>query len=442
MNFPDVSPQHHPDDLALLVPFEEMSSDEDDDAPPKTSTVKTPAVPANPAFLRRPDKPTGAASSTPAKAKRTVPAKEVAKKPAIDASLETPEAIRKAVADSFDLADSTPTTKGKEKATDDPGMIWTAKQAQAWLNPQHPSRKNVRPVDVLSIKPDLEGYPDTGAYMVMKFSTDPTNSTKQHDDRLDASILRPLPLRPELESSHRAALAAAAADPSKPTPGMPPFDYELHIPRTVQTAHNIQRKLDPYDTAARDDPTLFTYQTHETEKPAFRFDRERDYETANTIGVAGRRNDEVALVLHGVGPTNTPSSQDSNTNTADSRPKAAYYYPVAARSNIRPRRTAVVHASMLGKKAAAGAAAEEDKVDVLEVLVREPTAEGSARRLEHRAKVDPTVAVPLLLEAPEEKKDDDEDGAADGNEDEGATDKGMEVVPTVEPHTPVPMQED
>ncbi|KAI9885336.1 MAG: hypothetical protein M1823_002881 [Watsoniomyces obsoletus] len=449
MNLPEVSPEPHPDDVALLQAFEQMDGEDDEDAPTHRNG-KNSSMPTNSAFLRRPpDRPSGPPTSTPPRATRNVPTSEGAKKSAVDRSPKTLEAIRKALVDIFNFVNAEgTTTAGQEKDIDvSPPTTWTAKQRNAWLNPQHPSREGVRPVGHFPIKPDLDGFPETGGYMVMKFLSNPGRSGQYRDETLDSGILRPLSLRPELESAHRAAIAAANADPTKHMPSMPPFDYELHLPASVQATHNIQRKLDPNDPD-HDDPALYTHKTYGVDhSPTFRFKRQRAYETVQTFGNLNRGYDEVALVFKGVSPNRRNghggggSSNNSSQNSNHIGPMAAYYYPVVQRLHIRPRRAAVVHASMLGQKALAGEAETAGEIiDVLEVVVQKPTHESDARRLQIRAQVDPTVGGQLLLEASERKDDDDDDGVAKQAGGEGRGD--VDVLPSVEVDTPVPTHEE
>ncbi|KAI9844283.1 MAG: hypothetical protein M1837_005693 [Sclerophora amabilis] len=299
-----------------------------------------------------------------------------------EVSQDDPINILKTIVKGFDIAYPSEAYTGPDTASNIQGHKPTAAEIEAWNNPQHPTKKNLKVLDSYPILPDLDAFPDSGGYMVMKFATNPLAAGDQYDTRLDVGLLRPLELRPEVQASHDASKAAHQADPTKPPPGPPPFDYEFSIPPDQSTVKNIKKAFD-VDDPDRDNPDLYDAINKETGDRSFRYSRVRAYETAITSGSFGQKYDEVALALH-------DPEDEVGLSVQGKKQKAAYYYPILQKSQIRPRRSMAQQLSMLGGRQAEET--DENRVDYLDITIRDADEAEAARRAEHRRVHDTLVA--------------------------------------------------
>ncbi|KAI9793140.1 MAG: hypothetical protein M1833_000825 [Piccolia ochrophora] len=296
-----------------------------------------------------------------------------------DFSRENPTNILRTVIKGFDIdhpreAYTGPDVEGKVR-----GHALTSEELNAWNHPQHPSKKGLTVVDTYPVIPDLDCYPDTGGYIVTKFATNPVAASETYDKRLDFALLRPLVLRPELEAAQKAAVAAHEADPSKPQPGPPPFDYEYFLPEDPESLPNISRMLD-VNAPDRDDPSHYT-----NDKKSFRFGRIRAYETVSQSTSASSKFNEIAITLYD--PPTQENGVTDGTPSKRQKQKAAYYYPIIQKTQVRPRRAANIGA--LGMQ---GAKREEemdgDTVDLIDITIRDPDDAEAKRRAQHRDQYD------------------------------------------------------
>ncbi|KZF22715.1 Paf1-domain-containing protein [Xylona heveae TC161] len=290
-----------------------------------------------------------------------------------DISKDDPIYILRSVVKGFDIAYPRDAYTGPDTQNDIRGAAPTAAELDAWNNPQHPSRSGVKLVDSYPLLPDLEAFPDSGGYVVIKFATNPVAVSDTYDNRLSVGLLRPLELRPELAAANEAQRAAHEADPSKPPPGPPLFDYEYFLPETAEAARNVRRKLDVNDPE-KDSPALYTDASKDSGEPIFKYNRLRAYETAMQSGGADKKYEELALALH------DPESVDGETDGTRKLQKAAYFYPVLQKAQIRARRAVKVGVApgMMDEDL------EADKVDCLDVVIREANESENARRAEHK----------------------------------------------------------
>ncbi|KAI9820321.1 MAG: hypothetical protein M1827_005943 [Pycnora praestabilis] len=263
------------------------------------------------------------------------------------------------------------------------GAIPTKAELDAWANPKHPTNPELTVIDSYPVLPDLDAYPDTGGYITMKFNTNPVVISDVYDERLDVGLLRPLALSPEVEARLQAQAAAHEADPSKPPAGPPPFDYEYFLPQEEQAARNIKRMLN-VDDPGKDDPLLYTNQNQDTEEGFFRYKRIRAYETFQVSGSSEDQYSEVTIALHDPLPVDSASTTDQTPRLQ----KAAYFYPILQKAQIRPRRAANIAALGLSQGPRTTDEDTADRVDYVDVMIREPDSAEAARRAEHREMYD------------------------------------------------------
>jgi hypothetical protein len=175
-----------------------------------------------------------------------------------------------------------------------------------------------------------------------------------------------------------------AADPkNNPAPGPPPFDYEYFLPPDRKAVQGIKRKFN-VDDSSKNTPELYTNTNPQTGERFFRFNRVRAYETAQVSGSAESKYDEVALALY------DPDLEGNNPATKKRKQKGGYYYPILQKSQIRPRRAVIA-----SRQVTVAAKKEEemyaDRVDYLDVIVRDPNAEEAMRRGDEKKKYDMTI---------------------------------------------------
>ena len=214
-----------------------------------------------------------------------------------------------------------------------------------------------------------------------KFMSNPVSASNVYDDRLDTAILRPLPLNPGYLEHLESQRAAHLADPSRPDPGPPQFDYEFFLPRDADTSNSMKSRINL--SPNRFQESLNGDETNgSTEMEAMPFDRVRTYETHQQVGLSEIPfAHTVVLALH-----------DSDGSGKPRFRKGAYVYPVIQRTLIRPRR--MTGAGRLGVNTDAGN--DEEKVDQLEVSVRPPNESELAGRNVIKARYESTTAAEVV----------------------------------------------
>ncbi|KAJ3484774.1 hypothetical protein NLG97_g6975 [Lecanicillium saksenae] len=316
---PAQAPPVHPHDKPLLRPIAALGK-------PKVAE-------ANVSFLRRTEYISSLASKRfEGNSPRALLMK--AKKPIArqaEAAADAPQTIKRKIERSFDIA---------EQELKDP------KRAK------HPNKKHLKAVEVTPLIPDLDAFPDSGAYVTIKFLTNPmAGSGSKFDSRLLSSLFRPIDKTQEEEAAYEAAVAAHEVDPIGNPKPQNLMNYDFYLGDGPEVGKNFRRKFDVDDPEHAED-ALYTDQA----SGCFQFNRVRAYETAQEIELdhATKYQDEVLLTF--------------NDDESYPRQKAVYYYPVMQKSTIRPQRTKNIART-------AGIYEEEQIVDQLDITVDDPTEE-------------------------------------------------------------------
>ncbi|EAQ89072.1 hypothetical protein CHGG_05691 [Chaetomium globosum CBS 148.51] len=118
-------------------------------------------------------------------------------------------------------------------------------------------------------------FPDSGAYVTVKFSSNPVNSTDSYDTRLLSGIFKPIERTAAEEQIYENARAAWEADPTQPKPSQM-MNYDLFLPADTLTGEHFRTKFD-VDNPDRESRSLYT---SSEAGGSFRFPRVRAYETA------------------------------------------------------------------------------------------------------------------------------------------------------------------
>jgi hypothetical protein len=163
-------------------------------------------------------------------------------------------------------------------------------------------------------------------------------------------------------------LAAHEADPVHNPYPLLPSNYDFFLPQDAASAENMRRMLEPdFDPATEgDEADLYTARREGAEEnDSFRFAHQREYESGHILDCRQHPYQEVALVL----------------NDGDGeRARGAYFYAINSKMQLKPRRN--VNLSQVG------AADEDEKIDVVNVSVRDLNEEERQMRDGLRARLE------------------------------------------------------
>ena len=346
---PLVPPPVHPRDKALLVPMSQRGK-------PKTETNTV-------SFLRRTQYTADDAGRTRVESNtsRNLVNQTIKKRKPADVSKDNPVNIMRNIVKGFDIAYPEDAYKGPDTEQNIRGAVPSPAEIEAWKNPKHPTKPHLKLLDSYPILPNLDGLTDSSGYMVTKFAVDPSHATDHHDERMDVGLLHPIDLAPEVSAHLEAQRLAYEADPEhNPPPGPPPYNYEFFLPKDEQTAKAIKKEFDVANPDKKPD----------SEQEAFRYEHVRVYETGLQSSNATDPYQEVALSL-----------TDSDRNQAT----AAFYYPILQKMQLKARRNKNLAKLGLASKAAED---EGEKIDAVDLIVRDPNEDEQLRRTSHKAELD------------------------------------------------------
>lgn len=262
-----------------------------------------------------------------------------------EAQKDDPMHMLRDVIKGFDLAYPDDAYTGLDSASNLRGSVPSPAEVEAWKTPKHPSKPDVKLVDAYPLKPDLDAITDSGAFVITKFTGNPSAATESRDTRMDVGILYPR----ERDSGA--------------------LEYDFFLPADGTVATNFKAKSDVKNTN-RDDPELYTHEMTDG-AGAFRFPCLRTYDTGRRVDSVAQQFKEVALALH-----------DFEGDRGSHQEQGAYYYPIISKIQLKPRRN-----KNLAQLGLASQAVEEDlaKIDWMNVTVRDPDEEEVAGRARHRA---------------------------------------------------------
>jgi len=226
---------------------------------------------------------------------------------------------------------------------------------------KHPSKRNVKLVDAYPMLPDLEAFPDSGAYVTVKFQTNPVGSSDWYDTRLMSGIFKPIERSAAEEANYEAAFAAYERDPINTPKPSNMMNYDFFLAADAETGEKFRQRFD-VDNPDHDNASLYT--TSEN-GGSFRFPRVRAYETAQEKEMDHDNKYDEEVIL-----TYRDDETEQRGKADDSTQKALYYYPVMQRSTIRSQRT-----KNIARKIGIPTDEEETHVDELHVQVEDPSEE-------------------------------------------------------------------
>ncbi|KAI1844060.1 hypothetical protein JX265_009676 [Neoarthrinium moseri] len=321
---PAQAPQPHPHDKPLLRSLQQLGK-------PKTDNAAV-------SFLRRTEYISSAATKQHGSPLRALNANPVRRPPKRKSSPEpdknSPAYVKRKIDQSFAVTEQNLKDRSRVR---------------------HPSKRNLRLVDAYPLLPDLEAFPDSGAYVTIKFLTNPVGKSDSYDTRLLNGIFRPIERTEAEETAIQAAREAYERDPKNHPKPNDSMHYDFYLNDNATSGRKFRQRFD-VDNPDRDDEDLYTRQ-RESAGPCFQFNRLRAYETAQESELDHRSKYDEELII---------AFNDDDTSLHQ---KAAYYYPVMQRSQIRPQRTKNIARKI-------GLADEDEQIiDQLDVEIDEPTDE-------------------------------------------------------------------
>lgn len=353
-------PPVNPKDKSLLRPLSELGK-------PKYAA-------GGHSFLRRTEYiATGDSRSRDAIINRSAGKLPTKKRKQIDTSKDDPVNILRATVKGFDIAYPEDAYTGPDGENNKiRGSEPTPAETEAWRRPKHPTNPELKVLDSYPLVPDFSAMPDTGAFQVVKFTSHPTQITEVHDARVDVGLLTFVELSPQAQAivteDYNAKVAAHQADSTRnPMPG-PMFSYRFFVPQDEDGTRAIKRKLIA-DELDDEDP--------ENPSDQVRFDHLRIYDTSRSVMNTDYLYKEVALALH------EPGTEKSNSARKE---KSAYYYPLGAKMQLKPRRNK--NLAQLGLAARANEE-EEEVIDGVYVRIIEPDDALKEHRERHVKELDP-----------------------------------------------------
>lgn len=219
---------------------------------------------------------------------------------------------------------------------------------------RHPAKSNVKLLESYPLLPDGDAMPDIGAYIGIKFQTNPVAPSSTYDTRISIGALKSIGSGTEREDAYEAAEEAWKRDPERnPKPDMLQ-DFEFFIPQTPKDAALFKRKYDVFNPDRED--VEYTG-TSGDGNPCFRFKRLRAYETVTDLGDGDNKYDDELII-------------SINDGKDGHKQRAAFYYPLGNRFVIRPQRKKNIDSRIYGQVDPADEGILSH--DFLDMLVEEP----------------------------------------------------------------------
>ncbi|KAI0023207.1 RNA polymerase II-associated [Xylariomycetidae sp. FL0641] len=331
------------DETSIQAPAQPPTVDQDDRPllRPLQTLGKPKAVDSAVSFLRRTEYISSATSkakpepSIALRALNPTPLKRRQKRPSPEPDKDSPAYCKRKIDQGFAAAAANLKDKSRVK---------------------HPSKRHLKLVDAYPLLPDNDAFPDAGGYVTIKFLNNPVPPSRTYDKRLLSGVFYPADKTKAEEEAYEAALKAHEVDPDN-HPKPPAFiNYVYFLPESAEAAANFRARHD-VDNPDHDNEALYSHRGGA--RPSFQFSRVRAYETVQEVDLDHESKYAQELLM-----------SFSNGDAADGAQKAAYYYPVMQRSQLKPQRTKTI-ARTIGY---VDPEAEAKVVDRLDVTVDAPDA--------------------------------------------------------------------
>jgi RNA polymerase II-associated factor 1 len=340
----------HPHDRALLRPLATLGK-------PKVAGAAV-------SFLRRTEYISNANTTTKSSPFRQPPkstSQRPLKRKSPEPDIGTPAYVKRKIEKGFDAA--------KENLKDKSRI-------------RHPTKppvnkfRNLRVVEAFPVLPDLDAFPDSGAYVTYKFAHPPIPKDGAYDRRLLNSILK-YNRSPEEEEAYNAAVEAHNRDPEnfpKPTNQQP---YNFYLADKVKHVDMFRKRFD-LRNPDRDDDSLNPETKADSGKSAFEYNYARTYNAVieSELDHDTKYSEELVFGI------------DRDT-------KVAWYYPSMQRMKLEPPRR--IHNQFKREK---------KEVDEIDVIPEDPSDEW-------RLRMDMCKANPLVGPDPPQEDEPEHDAEAE-----------------------------
>ncbi|KAJ5974170.1 hypothetical protein N7481_011380 [Penicillium waksmanii] len=269
-------------------------------------------------------------------------------------SVDDPKHIKKYIQKGFDIAHPESKHSGEDTESSIRGLPATKTETDAWAKPVHPDNPKLKPVGFFPILPDLQGFTDPGGFLQFKFDKAPIPTAGgRRDKRLDVAILRPIAPEERICQEHASKVALHKAGPDLyADPGAVPWDYDLLLPEKLESAKNVRTSMN-LNHPNRDNEELYTNDGPDGNK-YHRYDRVRTFATSGQV-INNDKLSDIAISL--------------NSGDGNDRQRAAFYYPIVAKTRLKPERARTIAQAGLAPGASQ---VEEERVDQMQVTIRDP----------------------------------------------------------------------
>lgn len=251
--------------------------------------------------------------------------------------------------------------------------------------------RGLKVVEAFPVLPDLDAFPDSGAYVTYKFAHPPISNTKEgYDKRLQTSALRFVGRSEEEQAAYTERMEAHHRDPENNPKPLNQVHFELYLAPELSAAEKFRAKFD-LNNPNRDDESLNVPDTFRDDgTPCFKYKWSRSY--LSTVEYDGdhdtKYSEEIAFAI------------DPDTKTA-------WYYPSMQRNRLEPPRR-IYNVDQRNKT----------EIDAYEYVPVEPSEDFRARM--DRFKADPRWNPDMEEVQADEGASQDGDGSRRGDSEEPA----------------------
>ena len=161
-----------------------------------------------------------------------------------DLAKEEPREILRETVKAFHLANPSSSHNVSENGADVQGAVPAPADVEAWKKPKHPLNPKLVPISYYPLVPDVDATNDTGSFLSIKLSGNPTEKTTSPDRRLSTALLKPEEPSASVITAFQTQQAAHEAKPDLvPAPKLPTMDLQLFLPATEEAADAIKEDM-------------------------------------------------------------------------------------------------------------------------------------------------------------------------------------------------------
>jgi RNA polymerase II-associated factor 1 len=235
------------------------------------------------------------------------PLKRPTKRPSPEPDRDSPAYVKRKIDQSFSIAAATLKDRSRVR---------------------HPTKRHLKLVDSYPMVPDLDSFPDFGAYFTIKFTNNPVPASGVYDRRLLNAVIKPSAPPEEEEQAYTAAKQAHERDPANHPKPVNPQRYNYFLADSAKASEKFDQRFDMLNPN-HDDDDLYTSQNSDGHG-CFQFRFVRTYETKEDVELDNAtKYDEELLIAF-----NSDEMVDQ---------KAVYYSPVVHRVIMKPQRSRTIH---------------------------------------------------------------------------------------------------